>query len=222
MEVPDMKLSNPLTIRSLSVATIALMAILAVGCSGDGDSNSVGPNPAPNVQLDDITVNLSKIAVKYDCDLDPIGITQPGDFSYSLNIDTLAADGTWLRITSNKTQNADINTGSSKTPTGQSAVFRFARREGQTFRVVLKLAENDANGKTDFNETKTIAHSYASNSPQLYAPSSGVYTSWNAGAKLGTMSWNINKRDRTKVLGVLTKEGCNVTATYSVLIRSAS
>jgi hypothetical protein len=36
------------------------------------------------------------------------------------------------------------------------------------------------------------------------------------------MNWNVNKRDRSYVLGVLTVEGCNATLNYSVTVRPAS
>lgn len=206
-----------------AVLTAAVM-FAAVGCSGDGDSNPTGSNPTPNPGLtyDDITIALNTLSVKYDCDFNPVGVTQPGDFRYWLNVDTLSDDGTtWLAASSNSEAKADVNNGGSKNITGQSASFRFPRRDGQAFRVRMGLREVDSGGD-DFKSSLALAHVYSSASTQKYAPEGTNYSSWSSATSVGTMNWNVNKRDRSYVLGVLTVEGCNATLNYSVTVRPAS
>lgn len=209
-----------LTLAGLNLALIAALTMMTIGCSGD-DSSPTGPKASPgaNVTYDEITVNLSKLSVTYDCDFDPAGVSQPGDFRYDLNVDTLSDDGaTWIAVTKYGEAAKSISTGSYANITGRTASFRFPRLNGQSFRVRLGLREVDTGGN-DFSSSATIIHSYSAASTQMYAPQGANYAGWDSARKVGTMNWNVNKRDRSWVLGVLTNEGCNATLTYGVTVR---
>ena len=212
-----MKLRN-LTLTVLGILAIAAMSMFSIGCSGS--DNPTGPGTSPAGQTyDEITVSLNRLSVKYDCDFNPVGVTNPGDFRYSLNVDTLSDDGTtWIRATSNKEKSSDISNGGYKNITNQKGSFRFPRRNGQSFRVVMTLREADPSSN-DFSTSNRVTHSYASASAQMYAPEGTNYSSWSNSTKVGSMSWNVNKRSRSWVAGILTKEGCNATMAYTVTVR---
>lgn len=198
---------------------VAALIVVTVGCSGDDNPVNSGPAGTAGLTYDDIIVSLDKLEVKYDCDYNPVGVTQPGDFRYYLNVDTLSDDGvSWLRASSNREARVELNNGASYNVGGQKASFRFPRRDGQTFQVRMSIREVDSGGD-DFKSNHYVTHIYSSASTQKYAPEGANYTSWNTATGVGTMNWNVNKRDRTYVLGVLTKEGCNVTLNYSVTVR---
>ena len=206
-------------------AFLAMALMLAtIGCSGDDNNNPAGPNQSPVAALvyDEITVSLNTVYARYDCDTDPVGVTQPGDFHYMLNVDTLSDNGElWLNVSSNKEKSAKISTGNSTNVSGQSATFRFPRREGQSFRVRMTLREADATGN-DFRSSVSVPHVYSAASTPMYAPDGSSYSYWDETNRVGSMSWNVNKRARSYVLGVLTKEGCNATMNYTVTVQEES
>jgi hypothetical protein len=206
------------------VIAVVMLALFSIGCSGDDDSPT-GPagGPTPGTTYDEITISLDRLNVRYDCDLNPVGITQPGDFRYDFDVDTLSDNGSdWLAVTSHGEAGAAVSNGGYKNITNRKASFRFPRVNGQSFRVRLMLREADDNGKNDFKESRNVTHIYSSASTQMYAPQGANYNSWNNATKVGTLSWNVNKRGRTTVLGVVTKEGCNATLRYSVTVREVN
>ena len=208
----------------LGTIAVVLLVLFAIGCSGD-DNSPTGPggNQTPGVTYDDITVSLDQLSVKYDCDYDPVGVTQPGEFYYRLYVDTLADNGTdWIRVSTASEGSASLSNGGYKNVTDRKVSFRFPRRTGQAFRVNMTLRESDGSNNNDFSSSHKVTHMYSPASTQMYAPDGANYSSWNNATKVGKMSWNVNKRDRSWVLGVLTKEGCNATLRYSVTVREAS
>jgi len=218
-----MKLRN-LTLIGLNLLAAGTLIVMSVGCSGSDDNSPTGPSNAPgaNTIYDEITVSLTQLSVKYDCDYDPVGVTQPGDFRFNLNVDTLSDDGSsWLAVTKHGETAASLSTGGYKNVTDRKAAFRFPRLNGQAFRVRLSMREVDTDGN-DFTAGAEITHIYSAASTQMYAPEGTNYASWNSATDVGTMNWNVNKRDRTWVLGVLTNEGCNATLHYSVTVREVA
>jgi hypothetical protein len=207
----------------LGLATAIILALFAFGCSGDDENNSTGPNNTPTQTLDEITVNLSSINVKYDCDFDPVGVSQPGDFQFSLNIDTLSDDGSkWLAASKNGTGSREINNGGSYSPSGQSASVRLPRLEGQAFRVRTYFREADPDGASDFKVSKSFEHVYHASSPQMYAPDGTAWTSYSNSTGRGTITQGVNVRDRKWALGVLVGEGCIASMTYSVVFKKVN
>jgi hypothetical protein len=203
------------------MTVVALLAVFAIGCSGD-DNSPTGPNPGSAVIYDDITVSLDRLDVKYDCDFNVAGVTNPGEFRYKFFVDTLSDNGSdWIRVSGTHESSASISNGGYKNISNHKASFRFPRNSGQAFRVVMSLREVDPDGN-DFNRSHAVTHIYSPSSTQMYAPDGTNYSSWSNATKVGTMSWNINVRDRSWVLGVLTVEGCNATMKYSVTVREVN
>ena len=111
----------------------------------------------PPQKRDQITVALSNIHVTYDCDTDPVGVSQPGDFRFSVNVDTLSDDGTkWIAASGNGTSSKSMSNGSNYTPSGQRVTITMPRLDGQTFRDRTYFAEADPSGTFDFSETKSM------------------------------------------------------------------
>lgn len=206
------------TFSKLTIIIAALSAFFAFGCSSS-DSSPTGPGGSSGApKMDEITVSLTSIYAKYDCDYDPVGVTSPGDFRYNINVDTLNSDGKWVTASKNSESSSKINTGKSVT-VSKSATIRLERRDGQKFRVRLNIREVDGSSN-DFSSSKSIVHVYNDGAPQVYGPQSSVFSSYNSTTQRGTMNWTVNKRDRTWALGVLVGEGCNVTMHYSVVTKS--
>lgn len=208
----------------LGMIVVVLLGLFAIGCSGD-DNSPTGPggSQTPGVTYDEITISLDRLSIKYDCDYDPAGVTNPGEFYYRLYIDTLADNGTdWIRVSSNAEGSAKLSNGGYKNIQDRSAAFRFPREAGQAFRVNMSLRESDGANDNDFSSSHSVTHIYSPSGTQMYAPDGSNYSSWNNATKVGTMSWNVNKRDRSWVLGVLTVEGCNATMNYSVTVREVN
>jgi hypothetical protein len=214
-----MRLRNLFLTSACTVLTAAVLA-LTVGCSSSNDGGTNGP--APVNELDEITVSLNKLTVKYDCDYDPVGVDQPGDFHYAMNVDTLADNGVdWLPASKNKEASAKVSNGNYKNITGQIARFELPRTSGAAFRVRMGLREADVGGN-DFKSSHSVIHVYSSGSSQLYAPEGGKFSSYSSSTAIGTMDWTINKRSREwNYLGILTVEGCNATLSYTVKVRKA-
>lgn len=203
----------------LTVIAVALASFITFGCSSD-DSSPTGPNNSGgNIQkVDEIVVSLDRIYAKYDCDFDPVGVTSPGEFRYNINVDTLNAAGNWASASSNKESSVKINTGKSAN-VSKKATIRLVRREGQAFRVRMNIREIDGSSN-DFSSSKNIIHTYGATRPQMYGPENSVFSSYSSTTQRGTMSWTVNKRDRTWALGVLVGEGCNATMSYTVYTQS--
>lgn len=219
-EDQEMKLARLTTSTLFGLLALGLVTIM-VSCSGSDSNNPMGPDGAAKVTYDDISVSLNSVNVKYDCDYDPAGVNQPGDFHYYLNVDTLNADGKWVAASNNKSEFAAINNGGSKAPSNEKASFKLRREDGQKFRVRVGIREADTGGD-DFNDVLTVTHIYNGSSGQLYPPESGKYSTYNSTTDYGTMTLSINKRDRKWVLGVLTGEGCQLSMTYSVRVTSTN
>jgi len=202
----------------LTLASTLLIAALAMFPSGCSKSDSPNGPEAASTPVDQVSVSLDRLSVKYDCDYDPVGVTQPGDFWYSLNVDTLSDDGHWVAVSKNKERNSEVSNGKSVGITGEAATFSLPRIEGQAFRVRLTLREADSGGD-DFKSSHTVEHDYLSSNPQMYPPKGANYSSYKKETRTGTMTWNVNKRDRSWVAGILTKEGCNATLSYTVISR---
>lgn len=218
-----MKLSK-LTLIGLNLLVAGALTVMSIGCSSSDENSPTGPNNSPGAvtTYDEITVSLTQLSVTYDCDYDPAGVTQPGDFRFNLNVDTLSDDGgSWLAVTKYGEESASVSTGGYKNVSDRKASFRFPRINGHAFRVRLSMREVDTDGN-DFSSSTAVTHIYSSASTQMYAPEGTNYASWNSATDVGTMNWNVNKRDRTWVLGVLTKEGCNATLHYSVTVREVA
>jgi hypothetical protein len=215
-----MRLARLTTSTLFGLLSMGLVTLM-VSCSGN-DSNPMGPDGSSSTtKYDNISLSLNSINVKYDCDFDPAGVNQPGDFHYYLNVDTLDANGKWVAASNNKTESASINSGGSKSPSNEKASFKLRREDGQKFRVRVGIREADV-GADDFNDVLTVTHIYNGSSGQLYPPESGKYGTYNSTTNYGTMTLSINKRDRKWVLGVLTGEGCQLSATYSVRVAAAN
>lgn len=215
-----MKLARLTTSTLFGLLGIGLVTVM-VSCSGSNSSNPTGPDTSPSVAYDNITVSLNSVNVKYDCDFDPAGVNQPGDFYYSLNVDTLDSSGKWVAVSKNKEEFANIDSGGSKAPSNEKASFKLRRDGNQKFRVRVGIREADTGGN-DFNETLNVTHLNNGSSSQLYPPETGKYTTYNSSTNYGTMTLSINKRDRKWVLGVLVGEGCQLSTTYSVRVDSSN
>jgi|GEM_PF-2597358 len=209
----------------IALTAMTAMVMFTIGCSNS--DNPAGPDNgasgSPRQTYDEITVSLDRLSVKYDCDYNPVGVTQPGEFRFNLNVDTLSDDASeWLAVTKHGEYKADVNNGGYKDVTTRKASFRLPRDNGQSFRVRLSLRELDSGNKNDFSSSRSITHVHSQAATQMYAPSGSNYSSWDGVRKVGSMSWNVNKRDRTWVAGILTKEGCNATLRYSVTVREVN
>jgi len=202
-----------------AVAGMFALSMTMMSCSSSDSGSPTAPTSPQGETIDEIVVNLESVAARYDCDFDPVGVTAPGEFYFVLNVDTLSDNGAWAAVSKNKEKYAKINTGSSNSPSGQSASVRLVRREGQAFRVRMSIREADVGGN-DFSSSNSVTHQYRTAATQLYQPTSGPYSKWDAVAQSGNMTWSINKRDRQWVAGVLVGEGCQVSMTYSVFVKT--
>jgi hypothetical protein len=200
----------------LTVVLAAFAAFIITGCSKD---NGIGPDSSgPATPVDEIVVNLTNISVKYDCDSDPLGVTQPGEFHYWMAVDTLSEEGKWVDAMSTGDLSSDLNSGESRDIYNQKAIFRLERTENKQFRVRVGMREADP-GENDFNSSKSTVHIYGKTRPQMWGPENGTFSSYNSATQIGTMKWTKNERDQTWAFGVLITEGCQATLTYTVQSR---
>ena len=209
------------TLTKLTAILAVLASFLVFGCSSD-NSSPTGPDRSGSAQkIDEIVVSLDRLSVKYDCDYDPVGVSQPGDFRYNINVDTLGSDGNWHAASKLGESSAKINTGSSTNISNKTVTIRLPRVENQAFRVRLSLREVDGSSN-DFSSSNSTVHAYHASSPQVYGPENTVFSSYSSTTQRGSMSWTVNKRDRTWAVGVLVGEGCNASLTYSVYTKAVN
>lgn len=196
-------------IKNLTPLTALVALTLTLGaCSSSDDSNPVAPEPpAPQYEMDQITVTFNTLQAVLDCD----GPDNPGDFHYRLNVDTADQNGDWFAITSFGERSATLHNGTTRvSPFG--VTFELPRYRYQRFRVRMTLREDDG-ANDDFSESAAYQHRYDEDN-QAWAGN------WNKTTRQGYESWTINKRAReTNWIGQVTEEGCYVVMTYTVTAR---
>lgn len=192
------------SLRSLTLPAGLLLLSLAA-CSNNGDSNPMDSTPTPAFPTDQVTVTFNSLTAVLDCD----GPDNPGDFYYSLNVDTADLSGNWYTITSNGEQSATLSNGVTRmAPFG--VTFTMPRYRYSQFRVRMTLRESDG-ATNDFSKSTTYTHRYNEDN-QAWAGN------WNKTTRRGHENWTLNIRAReTNWIGGVTEEGCYTEMTYTVV-----
>ena len=188
-------------------ARLGLLLLLALGaCSSNDDSNPMdSPPPPPVFPTDQVTVTFNSLTATYDCD----GEDNPGDFHYSLNVDTADFDGNWYPITSYGEKSATLSNGVTRiNPFG--VTFNMPRYRYARFRVRMTLREDDG-ARDDFSRSTVYQHRYGEDN-EAWAGN------WNESTRRGHEEWTLNIRAReTNWIGSITEEGCYTNMTYTVV-----
>jgi hypothetical protein len=195
--------------RSLPILAVLALALLLAACSGTDDANPVAPaGPTePQYEMDDVTVVFNTLTAYLDCD----GPDNPGDFFYSMNIDTIDQDGDWHPYTHFGERSANLSNGVTRvSPFG--ATLRMPRYRYARFRVRMTLREDDG-ASDDFSEGVAYQHRYDEDNQ-------GWAGHWDKSNRQGHEGWEMLRRNReTNWLGKVTEEGCHVKMTYTVTAR---
>ena len=196
---------------------VAGLSLFTIGCSEDSPN---GPGSAP---MDNITVTLTRIGVIYDCDNNISFVDDAaGDFFYMFYVQTRDAEGGWQTVKSFPEKEIKIHNSETGEIPARSVSFSLPRENGQQFRVYTSVREEDSGGSNDFSSAKTFTHAFTEGQSQLWGPTDQAYSNFNTTTNNGYITRDINVREQSYFLGIVSVEGCKLNVRYDVDIRPAS
>ena len=191
-------------------AGLMLTTLTLAACSGSDDNPTGSTTPPP--PMDEVTVVFNSLTAILDCD----GPDNPGDFYYSLNVDTIDADGNVYLVSRFGERQATLSNGVTRlNPFGVS--FLRSRERYTRFQVRLTVRESDG-ANNDFTRSTTYQHRFNNDFNEAAWSSY-----WDQSKRQGSEAWEIKLRDRqTNWIGSVTEDGCHFRMTYTVTARQVS
>lgn len=184
------------------LAALVLLTAVLAACSGE-DKNSMGPTAEPQ-PVDEITVTFQSFKAVLDCD----GPDNPGDFYYSLNVDTMGADGKFYTASRVGEKSATLHNGVTRIAPYSLKVSVPATQFSE-FRVRLWVREDDG-ATNDFTRSATVRHVFQARTQSWMG-------NWNESTRSGSQTWGVKLRDQEKnIWGKIVKDGCYFQMKYSV------
>lgn len=197
-------MSKLLTSRFPSGLLMALLLLSTlVACSGNEENNPMGATQPP-MPMDEITVTFQSLNAILDCD----GPDNPGDFHYSLNVDTLGPDGNYYSASSVGERSATLSNGVTRVAPFSINVTVPAVPSSE-FRVRVRVREDDG-ATDDFIRTANILHVFVDRDDSWTG-------NWNDATRSGSQTWSLKLRSQeTNWIGKITEEGCHFEVYYTV------